>query len=305
MKKLVVLTQALFAVTLLLIFLPYHQREITDSRIPLVVVLCLIEFWFWFSWLRNRTTAKLDRQTKSIVFSIVFAVFLVWELCTSTFTLVNPVLYPGPEEVFYVYVDYWRLILLGVVLSLTKLLVGIGLALVLGTLIGLFIGWVPGLRKVFFPICKVLSPIPPVVYVSYVIAILPTFASASIAVVFLGVFWPTLLSTIVSISNIDQKIITSAKSMGVNHMTMIFRVILPYTLPVILGSLTMMVSFSFMTLTSAEMIGSTAGLGFFVQKYASYAIYSNVICGIITIGVVVVLLNRGVDWLKHALVKWK
>jgi NitT/TauT family transport system permease protein len=53
------------------------------------------------------------------------------------------------------------------------------------------------------------------------------------------------------------------------------------------------------------MIGSTAGLGYFVTKYANYAMYDNVVCGIITIGIVVVLLNVGLQLLRDRLVKWK
>ena len=85
---------------------------------------------------------------------------------------------------------------------------------------------------------------------------------------------------------------------------MMFKIILPFTLPATIENLTVTVSFSFMTLTSAEMLGSTAGLGFFVQKYAAFAMYDNVICGIITIGIVVVFLNMGIELLKKNVIKW-
>lgn len=304
MKRYILIAQILFLVSVALIFVP-HKQEITVSFLPLLIVLITIQLSYWFSYLYERNRETLDIKTKSLIYSIIYGVFLIWELLTGVLDVVNPVLYPAPERVFYVYVKEWNLILTGIGQSLIKLLTGIILAVVIGTFLGLIIGWLPSVRKVFYPICKVLSPIPPVVYVSYVIALTPTFASASIAVVFLGVFWPTLLSTISSVGNIDEGILISAKSMMVKDSIMMFRVILPYTLPGILGGMATMISFSFMTLTAAEMIGSTAGLGYFVTKYANYAMYDNVVCGIITIGIVVVLLNVGLQLLRDRLVKWK
>ena len=299
------LPHVLLAAVLILMFVVPHQRDADAPRLPFLVVLALVELLWLAGFIRERRKGILDLRTKSILFAIVFGILFLWELFTTVLGILDPVFYPGPEEVFDVYVQKWSLILTGLWQSLLKLLLGICLAMAASVVLGLIIGWIPSARKVFFPICKVLSPIPPVIYVTYVVALMPTFASASVAVVFLGVFWPTLLSVITSVGNVDKGIIVTARSMGVSNRTMMFRVILPYSLPAILANMTVMVSFSFMTLTAAEMIGSTAGLGFFVVKFASYAKYDHVICGIITIGIVVVILNKIIDLIRAKVVKWK
>jgi NitT/TauT family transport system permease protein len=304
MKKYLILDEVFFLLTLaIIIFVPKGQ-VLEISYIPLIIAVSLVNAVYLLSVLIGSRKETFDIKTTSIIYAILFGLFSVWDLTTTVFNVVNPVLFPAPETVFYVYVDRYEFILTGVVQSLIKLLVGIALSLVFGTGIGLFIGWVPALRKVFFPICKVLSPIPPIVYTSYVVALMPNFQVAAIMVIFLGIFWPTILSTITSVSNIDRGIIITAKSMGIKDLTMMFKIILPFTLPATIENLTVTVSFSFMTLTSAEMLGSTAGLGFFVQKYAAFAMYDNVICGIITIGIVVVFLNMGIELLKKNVIKW-
>lgn len=56
-----------------------------------------------------------------------------------------------------------------------------------------------------------ISPIPPLVYTPYVVAVMPTFKIASIFVIFSAVFWPTFLTMIARVSGMDPKIIQSAK----------------------------------------------------------------------------------------------
>lgn len=300
----VFINELLFLITIAIIKVMPKSQEIDVSCIPLIIAVGIVNVIYLVKILINRKNAKFDHKTTTIVYAILFLVFLIWEFVTAVFSVVNPVLFPPPEKVFYVYVERYEFILTGVLHSLLKLIIGVILALVFGTIFGLFIGWVPTLRKVFFPICKVLSPIPPIVYTSYVVALMPTFQVAAITVIFLGIFWPTLLSTITCVATIDKGIIIAARSMGIKDLGMMFRIILPYTMPVTIENLTVTVSFSFMTLTGAEMLGSTAGLGFFVQKYSAFAMYDNVIAGIITIGVVVVFLNIIIDFLKKNLIKW-
>lgn len=302
-KKLILLSQAVLAAEIILIYAVPHAVDAEEIRWPLLAAFLIADGIYLVGILRNR--AKTNVQAESIIILILFSVFVVWELVSSIFGMVSPVLVPSPESVFSVFIEERTLILTGIAQSLLKLVLGISLALVTGTLLGLVIGWIPTLRRVFFPICKVLSPIPPVVYVSYVVALMPTFASASIAVVFLGVFWPTLLSMISSIGGIDEQLIMSTRSMSVSTKDMLFRVILPYSLPALLGNMTVIVTFSFMTLTSAEMIGSTAGLGYFVSKFAAYSMFNKVLCGIITIAIVVTLLNIGIGKLKEKIVVWQ
>lgn len=302
-KKWIVLSQILLAAEILLIYAVPHAVDAEVIRWPLLAALLIAEAVYLCGILSDRS--RINVQTKSIIAAILFGAFAVWETVSSILGVVSPVLVPSPESVFSVFVEERTLILTGIGQSLLKLVLGISLALVVGTLLGLVIGWIPTLRRVFFPICKVLSPIPPVVYVSYVVALMPTFASASIAVVFLGVFWPTLLSMISSIGSIDEQLIMSTRSMSVSTKDMLFRVILPYSLPALLGNMTVIVTFSFMTLTSAEMIGSTAGLGYFVSKFAAYSMFNKVLCGIITIAIVVTLLNIAIGRLKDRVVVWQ
>jgi NitT/TauT family transport system permease protein len=85
---------------------------------------------------------------------------------------------------------------------------------------------------------------------------------------------------------------------------MLFKIILPYTLPRILNDMTVALSISMLTLTVAEMIGADRGMGFYVKRSLDYANYTQAIAGIFFIAVIITLLNVGIAHLRKGLVKW-
>lgn len=86
--------------------------------------------------------------------------------------------------------------ILGVFSSLSLLLIGFGVSLPLGVALGLIAGWNSRLRETVVPIARVLSPIPAIIYAPYLIAIMPSFRSASAMVLIIGIFWPTFLQMV-------------------------------------------------------------------------------------------------------------
>jgi NitT/TauT family transport system permease protein len=72
-----------------------------------------------------------------------------------------------------------------------------------------------------------------------------------------------------------------------------------------MDSLGVSVSTSFIVLTSAEMLGGTSGLGWYVKYHSDFSQYDQVINGIITIGVVVTFLNFLLNWIRKKAVRWQ
>lgn len=274
------------------------------SKIPFWVVIILCEVFFLCILYKNRHEIQKAKSACDIAI-LVFIGLFIWELATTQTGFANKVLVPCPENVFMVFVTQRKLMIRGLFSSLQLLAIGFAIALTLGIFLGLLVGWIERLRNTFFPIAKVLSPIPPIIYTPYIIAIMPTFRSASAMVIILGIFWPTFLNMIIRVNSIDRHIINSAKAMCTNNFDMIFRVLLPYVFPGILSSLKVTLSTSFMILTIAEMMGATSGLGYFIKNYSDYGNYTNVVAGIFMVGIVITLLNKLLSMLEHRFVKWK
>ncbi len=297
MKKLIFNRGNLLFLAVLAVLAVPAQRKL-DSVVPYLAVLLLIEAAFLICYAHKRKKSALDIVTAAFLF------LGVWDL-TSRLNLTHPVLVPPPENVFYVFVSQRVLMAQGVVSSLKLLLIGVGLALIFGVFLGLLVGWIPRLRGAILPIANVISPIPPLVYTPYVVAVMPTFRAASIFVIFCAVFWPTFQNMVSRVGSIDRKIIQSAQVMNVSTFTMLFGVILPYCKPSILTGLTGSIRAALLCLTGAELLGASSGLGYFVKKFSDYADYTKVIAGIILMGVVVTILSAFVSLLQRKLIKWR
>ena len=235
---------------------------------------------------------------------IVWAFMLLWELFTTQLNLLHPVLMPAPEAVFNVFATLYPELLANVWSSLTLLLMGAATAIAAGVLLGALVGWLPELRDVFAPIARVLAPIPSVVFAPYLVALMPTFRLASAMVIFLGLFWPTFLNTILRVVSMDRRIVDSARMLGLSSFEMVRQVVLPYLVPGIVGGLNGQLTSAIMMLTFAEMLGAKSGMGYFIINYTYFANYVNVVAGIIVVGIVVTLLNALINLAKRKLVKW-
>lgn len=87
--------------------------------------------------------------------------------------------------------------------------------------------------------------------------------------------------------------------------TMLFQVFLPSSLPSIISGANIGIILSFILLTSAEMIGSTSGLGWYVKYFSDYADYPRVIVGIVFIGIVVSIISLIMNKISGYLLRWK
>lgn len=236
---------------------------------------------------------------------IVFAALIFWEYITAKVGVKDAMLYPAPENVFNIFVTDYEKILEGVGSSLRLMGLAFALALFFGVGLGLIVGLSDRLSSTVMPIVRVISPIPPIIYSPYAVALLPSFRAASIFVITMTIFWSIFMNMVLSVRQIDRKIMDSARTLNLNQSSMILHVLLPYSLPGIINSVSVSVSTSFLVLTAAEMIGATSGLGWYIKYNADFANFTKVIAGIFVIGVVVTVLNALISLVKRLLIRWR
>ena len=292
-----ILANVAFVALVIAIAVPGKNHPATS--VPFYVAVGLIEaFFLWRYFIGGH-----KRSTCHIVIA-VWLIFLVWEIVSTDLRLTHPVLIPIPENVFAVFPNKASELALNVYSSMVLLVEGFITSLIAANIIGLFVGWSPKVREAVYPIAHVLAPVPAIVFAPYLVMLLPSFKAAAVAVIFLGIFWPTLLNTILRVESMNKNIINSAKMLGLSTPTMIFRVLVPYTYPAVVTGLKTQLPTAMLMLVMAEMYGATSGLGYFVINYTNYANYTNVVAGIILVGIVVTVLDFFVGLLVKKTVKW-
>lgn len=291
----------LIAVFILTVAVPDAPSQSVDDNSAFLAVLILIMAAFIIEIYRK------PKETERItdIFLILSVVIFLWEVLIGKLSLLDPFLFPGPARVFAVFQDDYELIINGLFSSLTFLVGGYLLALALAIPAGLYIGWRKRLFNVAYPISKAISPIPPTAYLPYSIVLLPTFSAASTFLIFIGAFWPILVGTIFGVFGIDKRLINTARTLGLSERVMMKDILLPAALPSIFSGAMIALIISFITLTVAEMIAATSGLGWYIIYNHQFANYDMVVAGIIVVGAVVMVITYFFDRIQAYCLRWQ
>ena len=296
-----IIANSLFITNLLLsLFLDYQtEHQYIYSNETYIKFLIIAEVYYLLLFVIRK------KKSVSDVATVVLLFLLFWELGYKLGWTTNDLLIPSPEGLFSIYSEKKKEVLDGVYASLKLLFLGILFGLLFGVVLGITAGFIPRVREVVSPIVGVISPIPPLVYTPYVVMIAPTFYIASLFIIFIAVFLPTLTQTINSVKTIDKKVIDAAKTMGLSTFQMLFKVILPYILPAIIIGLSRSLRAAFLCLTGAEMLGASAGLGFFIKMYERNLDFRAILAGILVLALVVSIIDMLVRKLEKRVVRWR
>ncbi|MGC4746595.1 ABC transporter permease [Micromonospora sp. DT201] len=245
--------------------------------------------------------AKVLHRTVAIA-----ALAAIWE-GAPRLGLVDRVFLPPLSEVL---VAWWELLRTGqltehVGASLTRSLAGLGLAVLTAIPLGLLIGW-------YRPLAELLSPLLEVFRNTAALALLPVFVlilglgeTSKIALVLYACSWPILLNTIAGVKGVDPLLVRSARSMGLNHLRMFQKVILPAAVPTIFTGVRLAGAYSILVLVAAEMVGAKAGLGYLIN-YAQYNFaIPDMYSGIITISAIGLVVNQLLVAIERRFSTWR
>ncbi|NLT08385.1 MAG: ABC transporter permease subunit [Ruminococcus sp.] len=301
-KRLLSITQILFVISIAVQFLPDKTAR-SGERIYAIELILVIEGLL--AAIALFLPESKDYKTCNGVFGVIFAGIAVWTLITAKFNLVPQDIFKAPDIVTEQFIKDRPRLMKDLHYSMITITKGYVLALLTAIPIGLFLGWNQQIGKISEHIADFFGSIPPVVFIPYAIALLPTFESCSVFVIFITSFWPILSGTMSGVRNVSQETISSAKVLCVSNPSMLFRILLPASLPQIFDGCNMGLLMSFILLTSAEMIGGNQGIGFYIQYYTNFGNFTRIMVGIIFLGTIVTLVTNLVKAAEAYLLRWK
>lgn len=301
-ERLITPTSVLFVAFLASLAFP-HQT----SKDPQVAYALAVGAGVWLVGAGGSLVARkrASRDTLADVTAIILGALAAWQLVTAAFNVLPEKMFPAPGIVFAQIVADYVKIGQGIVSSLGIVAQGFLLGTVVALVLGLTLGFGARSSKATEKVVAFLSAIPPIVYIPYGIALLPTFRASSVLVIFLATLWPVLTATLAGVSNVDSRILDSARVLNVGRVKTLTRVVLPSALPLIFNGLNIALCLSFILLTSAEMIGGSIGMGYYVKYYSDFGDYTRILAGIIVIGVVITTISALLAKLQHRLTRWK
>jgi NitT/TauT family transport system permease protein len=213
---------------------------------------------------------------------------------------------PTPAEVFakVLEVNQSPKYLTNIGISLRRILLGFATAILIAVPLGLAIGRYRRVRDLVLPACEVLRPIPAIAWVPISIMLWPTNEVSIVFITFLGSFFPILLNTIHGVTALDPVLLRAGQCLGANEPRMFWNVILPGALPHIFTGLAVGMGVAWVSLIAAEMISGQFGVGYFTWEAYSLVSYSEIVLGMITIGVLGLTCSGAIRLLGSVAMPW-
>jgi NitT/TauT family transport system permease protein/taurine transport system permease protein len=170
--------------------------------------------------------------------------------------------------------------------------------------LGIAMGWWRLAYNQINPIMEILRPIPPLAWIPLSILWFGIGDEQNEFIIFLGIFFPILVNTIVGVKNIDPILVRAARSLGASERRLLARIVFIGALPQIITGVRIGLGVGWMALVAAELVGASSGLGFLINDARSMLRTDTIIVGMLTIGIVGLLIDTAILALGRRLLPW-
>lgn len=218
--------------------------------------------------------------------------------------VLDPFLFPPIEELIVIVPKYAMDMVENLISSFSLLIPGILIAATLGILLGVPMGRIKSLHRTMNPIFNAISPLPATLLTPYAIRIFADFRKASIFIIAFGTFWPIFNATMNGVMTIDKRYLDKAATVEIKGMQRLMRVTLPGASPQIFTGMISAMRTSFILLVVAEMYGVSAGMGFYVQRYAGMGSFTQAALGFVVLSLSLVSFLQLFERFKRKMLHW-
>jgi len=191
--------------------------------------------------------------------------------------------------------------------SLTRFLLGFALAVFIGIPLGFLMGYFKPIDKFVTPIFEAIRPIPPIAWAPFAILWFGMNVGAQAFVIFLSALPPIVINSHLAIKLTDQKLIDAARVMGAKPLRILLEVAFPSSIPLMFTGLRMGVAVGWMALIAAELVagdGSNKGLGYLILLGQRTLNADLSIAAMVVIGTIGALLDFILNLLNNRCRRW-
>lgn len=176
--------------------------------------------------------------------------------------------------------------------TLWRQMLGYWLAVVLGISLGLAIGYYRIAYNLLEPLIEVFRPVPGPAYLPVLVLFVGIGDEMKVVLVLVASLFPILLNTYSGVRSIDPVQFDTARTLGLSTMQTLREVVLPAASPQILTGMRISLAISLILAILSEMIVSNNGLGYFTLLAERTFKVPDMYAGIFTLAMFGYVLNR-------------
>jgi NitT/TauT family transport system permease protein len=146
--------------------------------------------------------------------------------------------------------------------SARRVLIGFAIAALVGTLVGVLIGWFRAVALLLDPLIQTLRPIPITAWVPFAIVFWGIQEGGAISLIALGAFFPVVVNSTAGAARTPKVLVRAALMLGTRPGKLLWRVVLPSALPSIFTGLRLGIGVAWVLVIVSEMVAVKSGLGY-------------------------------------------
>jgi ABC-type nitrate/sulfonate/bicarbonate transport system permease component len=184
---------------------------------------------------------------------------------------------------------------------------GFFIAAIIAIPLGIIMGSSNILREAVTPLIEFLCPVPPLAWIPLAILWFGIGFKSAVFIIFLGCFFPVILSTVSGVLSIEPILIDASRTLGAKRKERFLKVLVPGSLPSMFTGLRIGLGIGWMTLVAAEFTGvkSGYGLGYMIMIARDIQRPDEVIAGMAVIGLIGYLLDLMLRGIEAKILIWR
>lgn len=200
--------------------------------------------------------------------------------------LIRPLFLPTPTAVFEAAIKLFRELGFAgdILISVWRILLGFLLSIAVSVPLGIYLGMNKRGEAFFDPIISFIRYIPPSAFVPLFILWFGIGELQKVLLIFAGVTPYLTLLIFDVVANAKKEYVEAAYTLGADRNDIVFRVIVPQSLPGIWDAMRIMIGAAWTFVVLAEIVAATSGLGYLIITAQRFLQTANVIAAIFIIG---------------------
>jgi NitT/TauT family transport system permease protein len=235
---------------------------------------------------------------------ISLAIFLgIWQLGAMN---TDPVLFTSPVKVAVAAVDMIRSgeLWAGLAPSLLVLVMGLTLAIIFGTLLGLALARFRVLDVGLTVYITFLYSIPSVALVPLIVLWAGYETTAKVIILFLFAFFPMVINTYQGVKSVDPKLLEVGRAFRCSERQLWTNIVLPGALPFIVTGIRLAVGRGMIGMVLADLYTAISGIGYLIVRAASTFQVDKMFVPIVALGLLGVTLTALLRFVEMRVAPW-
>ncbi len=188
--------------------------------------------------------------------------------------------------------------------SVTEIMSGFVIASILAVPVGIMMGSFKIVEAAIEPVTNFVRYLPVSALIPLLILWVGIDMSEKITVIFIGTYFQQLILIADVSRGVSQDLLDVSYTLGATRRTVVWRVLIPATMPGVMDTLRVTLGWAWTYLVVAELVAANKGLGYFILNSMRGLFTDQIFLGIIVIGLLGLITDQIFKLLRNRLLPW-